>query len=325
MMISFNPYSVLIDLKNYLYNNKIINQTQVSSKVISIGNLNTGGTGKTPLIRFISKIFDGKKILIVCKSYKADLKTPQKVDINQDCAVQIFGDEACLLKQLLPQCDIWSGPSKSETIKTALQFNSYDVVLIDDGFSHRKIFRNLDIVLVDASRANSHYRLFPLGHMREDWKTLQRSDLVILTKTEGVSDERLSYFENLIRPFQKHIIKAKFKSVFNEKSPKSKKLFLITGIGNPEHLKSDLESQGYEIVNQKSYPDHYSFPIDEQIHIHQIIYDLQKKKSDISVVMTCKDFTKITYPDLKNIVVTVEVEVSLSESDRKIFYDQILS
>lgn len=317
-----NPYSILIDFKNYFYDKRFFKQIEFDTKIISIGNLNTGGSGKTPIIRYIAEILNHHKILIICKSYKASLKKPSRVDLNRPDAVKIFGDEACLLQQLLPNCDVWSGPSKSETAQAAFLNNKYDIVLIDDGFSHRKLFRHRDIVLVDASRSRQHYQLFPYGQMREDWKTLRRSHLVILTKTENLSPEKLLTLQNKIKKHTNFIITAEFKTVFLIK-PETKKIQLVTGVGNPEKLKTDLESQGFEITDHKKYTDHYDFPETEQEQLLKAIKQFEFKK--IQTVMTGKDFIKITNAELKNKISVIEIEVSISDSDRKILYDQILS
>ncbi len=323
MMNKLNPYSVFIDLKNYLYDKKYFKQIQTKVKIISIGNLNTGGSGKTPMIQFIAEVLKDQKILIVCKSYKAKLQSPAPVNIQVDDCVKLYGDEACLLKQLLPHCDVWSGPSKSQTVRAALfARKDYDFVLIDDGFSHRQIFRHLDIVLVDASRNKNHYRLFPAGQMREDWKSLKRASLVVLTKTEGLSDSEKKYFIDQITKYQKKVITAKFKTAFiSDLKLENKKLFLITGIGNPDKLKKDLEADGFQVLQQQIYVDHYRFPRAEQDRLLQKII----AAPDLQPVMTMKDLIKIQNQELKNSIKAVSLKISMTDEDRKLFCDKILS
>ncbi len=328
MINMLNPYSILIDVKNYLYDQKIFQQiktkNQTNTKIISIGNLNTGGSGKTPMIQYFVETLIGttkseKKILIVCKSYKAKLKKPSAVDLSNAQAVAIYGDEACLLQKLLPQCEVWSGPHKSETVLAALNVkNNYDVIFIDDGFSHRKLFRHRDVILVDASRSRAHYRLFPLGHMREGWKTLKRSDLVILTKTENLTKENRVYFQKHMLPFQKNLIEAEFKSSLVSEN---KKIFLITGIGNPEKLKSDLIQQGYSVQSEKIYPDHFAFPETEQI---KLLADIEKK-SELQAVMTAKDLIKITNTELLKKIKTIDLKINFSEESKALLNEKILS
>jgi tetraacyldisaccharide 4'-kinase len=317
-MISLNPYSLLIDFKNYLYDEKYLNQYHPNTRVISIGNLNTGGSGKTPLTQYIASLLSDLKILIVCRSYKASLSEPSRVDLSQVNAAGTYGDEACLLKQLLPQYDVWSGPSKSETVKAAVKNNTYDFIFIDDGFSHRKLFRHKDIVVVDLSREQSHYQLLPLGHMREDWKTLTRSHLVVFTKSEGLTEKQVQFFIDQVSPFQKNIVRAQMTTVLESKN---KNIYLVTGLGNPEKLRSNLQDLGYQVVKHQFYPDHYSFPEDEQL---EILKNAQAHP-ELQLVMSAKDRVKITNPELLQLIRCADLSVSMTDVDRKIFYDTILS
>lgn len=317
-MISLNPYSLLIDLKNYLYDQNYFKQFHPNTRVISIGNLNTGGSGKTPLTQYLASLVPEKKILIVCRSYKASLSEPSQVDLLSPHAADIYGDEACLLKQLLPWCDVWSGPSKSETVKAAVKNNSYDFIFIDDGFSHRKLFRHKDIVVVDLSRDKSHYQLLPFGHMREDWKTLTRSHLVIFTKSEGLTQNQVKYYVDQVGPFQKNMIRAQMTTVLESKN---KNIYLVTGLGNPEKLKANLQDLGYQVVKYQFYPDHYSFPESEQL---EILKNAQSHP-ELQLVMTAKDRVKITNPELFKRIQCADLSVSMTDADRKIFYDTILS
>ncbi len=319
MMDYLNPYSVFIDLKNYFYDQKILKQIQTKIKIISIGNLNTGGSGKTPMIQFLAEALNDQKILIVCKSYKALLKKPSRVDLTSQNAVAIYGDEACLLQKLLPQCQVWSGPHKTETVFAALtKYQNYDIILIDDGFSHRKLFRHRDIILVDASRKTSHYQLFPLGQMRESWKTLKRSDLVILTKTEGLTEEQKKYFHHKINPHQKNLIESQFKSNLQSEN---KDLFLITGIANPEKLKTDLQHSGYSVLKEKFYADHFAFPKSEQI---RLLNEIEKNKN-LQPVMTAKDLIKVTNSELIGKIKLVDLKITFTDQARKILNEKILS
>lgn len=317
-MISLNPYSLLIDLKNYLYDQNYFKQYHPNTRVISIGNLNTGGSGKTPLTQYLASLVPDKKILIVCRSYKASLSEPAQVDLSRPFAAGLFGDEACLLKQLLPHCDVWSGPSKSETVQAAVKNNKYDFIFIDDGFSHRKLFRHKDIVVVDLSREQSHYQLLPLGHMREDWKTLTRSHLVVFTKSEGLTQAQVKYYLDQVSPFQNKIIRAQMTTVLEAKN---KNIYLVTGLGNPEKLKINLQDLGFQISKHQFYPDHYSFPEAEQLEILKKV----QAHPELQLVMTAKDRVKITNPELLQRIQCADLSVSMTDVDRKIFYDTILS
>ena len=158
----FNPYSLMMNLRNKYYDSVENSQVDIQCPVISVGNLTTGGSGKTPFIMYLIQLLKAKNsklnILVVSKSYKAKLKQPQEVHVDSIESASLFGDEPCLIKKKYPFVFVWSGPSKSETALSALQHYKsknikIDLVLVDDGFSHRKLKRNLDIVLLDTTQS----------------------------------------------------------------------------------------------------------------------------------------------------------------------------
>lgn len=322
-----NPYLLFIQLKNKLYDSGYLEQIKIpNSKVISIGNLNAGGSGKTPFILYcvdlILKKQETANILIVTKSYKADLKFPRAVDLIVPDAPGVFGDEACLIKKLRPHVDVWSGPTKFETVlKAVASGKPYDFIFVDDGFSHRKLFRHLDIVLFDVSRSQKYYRLFPWGFMREPFASLRRSQLVVLTKTQNAHLNDLNYFKQKILKYSQNVLTLKNEvQISDSNSNHIKKVVLFTGIANPESLKMDLQLRGYEIVFEKIYPDHYEFPIEEQMEIKKII----RKYSEAHPVMTEKDIIKLTDSELKSVVKPIQLKLILDSKEEEKLYENIL-
>ena len=318
-----NPYRLFIHCKNWLYDHNYLKHIKYDTvKVISVGNLNTGGSGKTPfiifLVDFILKHRPQAKICVVTKSYKAQLNNSQKVDLSSAQSIQIFGDEACLLQSRLLAVDVWSGPSKSISVQTALATNTkYDYVIVDDGFSHRKLKRDLEITLIDTSRAPDHYRLLPVGRMREDWSSLKRSDLILLTKTHQMPAQNKIFFLNKVQGFNKPILFSSNKiSLDIEPCP----VILITGLGNPEAVKSDLFEKGYTVMKEFTYPDHYSFPELEQIKILNWVCE----HADWMPVVTEKDYIKINNPDLKKRLHVIQLDVLMNDSDLKYLYEKVL-
>lgn len=328
--LHLNPYQYIIDFKNHLYDTGQFRSKKFEIPIISIGNLNTGGSGKTPFIQYLSRHYKNKKILVVAKSYKAQLESPEKVDLQRQDCVQRYGDEACLLQMTLPFVTVWSGPHKTKTVVSALlnkkeiesrmeetetkPAQKYDLIFVDDGFSHRKLLRSKDIVLIDTTRDWKHYRMLPLGRMREDWSSLTRAHAVILTKTQALLPEKKQKFINRILPFNENIFSAEYRTQLNSKN---KNLFLITGIGNPASLKEDLEREGFQVVQEKIYPDHYAFPLAEQ---EKLLLELAKKP-ELQPVMTAKDLVKITLPSLKEKIALIDLEVSMTAADTEKLFE----
>ncbi len=293
-----------------------------SLPVISVGNINTGGSGKTPFIQFlvneIKSKYPQRKILIISKSYKASLKYPQEVTPLDISHPTIFGDEPCLLKSLV-DADVWSGPTKYKTLEAALKIKQYDLAIIDDGFSHRKIKRQLDIVLFDVSRSRTHYQIMPFGFMREPWSALKRANLVILTKLENQEIGRVNFYRNEILKHQDNILNLNFNSGIKLAE---KNIFLIAGIGNPEALVQSLKQQGYHLIKAKLYEDHYVFPVNEQNQIWNE-YQQLKSESDVALVTTAKDLIKLSHPEILKNVKTIELNVSMSSEALKVLHEKI--
>ncbi len=315
---ALSPYYWFMTAKN----SSLKDAVSVGIPVISVGNINTGGSGKTPFIHFlvneIKAKYPQKKIVIISKSYKASLKHPQEVTKLDISNPAVFGDEPCLLKSLV-DADVWSGPTKYKTLEAALKLKQYDLAIIDDGFSHRKIKRQLDIVLFDVSRGRTHYQIIPFGFMREPWSALKRASLVILTKLENQEIGRINLYRNEILKHQKNLLSLHFNSGV---TLKEKNVFLVAGIGNPEALIQSLKQQGYQVIKSKLYEDHYEFPLSEQEKIWNEFQQL-KSESDVALVTTAKDLIKLTHPEILKNINTIDLNVSMSSDALKVIHEKI--
>ncbi len=320
-----NPYHWFIQAKNFLYDNQYLKTFQASVPVISVGNINTGGSGKTPFIQFLVKHmtskYPQKKVVIISRSYKASLQSPAEVIFKDQWKPELYGDEPCLLKSATG-VDVWAGPHKVETLKQALAAKNYDVAIIDDGFSHLRIKRQLEIVLFDASREHSHYRMIPLGFMREPWSALKRANLVILTKKENQPEGKLQKYRKQISQYQPNILDSLFVMDFSSLSEKTKNVYLFSGIGNPKVFENEFKNQGYSILKNRCYADHYGYPANEEEIIWREVQEL-RKKHDFEVVTTPKDFIKIKKNELRKIIKVVDVRVSMSAQGEKALDEKI--
>jgi tetraacyldisaccharide 4'-kinase len=129
-------YHALSSTKNLLYEKKWLPTVQMNRPLISIGNLSFGGTGKTPFTLFlVNELSEYKKIVLISKSYKARLKTPQAVNLKLKNAAEVFGDEAVLLQSKLPQVKVWAGPHKYQTA-LASQVDKPDLIILSHVLEH---------------------------------------------------------------------------------------------------------------------------------------------------------------------------------------------
>lgn len=310
-----NPYRIVIDTKNHFYKKGWLKSADFHIPLISVGNLTTGGTGKTPIVLDLISRLKGKTILVVSKSYKADLPQPAEVTLENLKHTFMYGDEPCLIKKMAPHVYVWSGPNKTDTVEFAVDYYALnkikiDVIIVDDAFSHRSLKRNLDIVLVDVSQPMSHYQLIPFGHLREDLEQVFRSQLVILTKVNNANVETLNYFTKYLSDKKHPVIQSKALSTV---AAASKKLFVFSGIGNPAQLKANLQSSGFAVVKHLEFPDHHKFSDSEQ---KDILNQWQTQFADSVLCATAKDLVKVTYSPLYEKTRTIDLKLEFSDQDK---------
>jgi tetraacyldisaccharide 4'-kinase len=198
----------LTHLRVALYQKNRISSIELPIPVISIGNLTMGGTGKTPFtLCLLEKYQQQYKIGVVVRSYKAKLKEPKRVELNH-ISSETFGDEAVLIQKKMPQVIVYSGPCKFKTAQKLYDEERPDFIIVDDGFQHLKLKRNLDIVLLDTSVVKSDYSWPPSGRMREDFSALDRASIIVLTKTEMQNEQTLAYLKKQI-PSSALVLEAK--------------------------------------------------------------------------------------------------------------------
>lgn len=311
-----NPYRLVITAKNALYDKGWFKPEKFGVPVISIGNLTTGGTGKTPVVLEVISLLEGENILVVAKSYKAKLPQPAEVTLENLKHTFMYGDEACLIKKLAPHVFVWSGPHKTDTVEFALDRyhdlkQKIDVVIVDDGFSHRTLKRHLDIVLIDVSQPMSHYQLLPFGHLREDIDQVLRSNFAILTKVNNANLETFRFFRDYLQKHKHPFLESKALSVVDSEN---KNLFLYSAIGNPAQLKNNLEASGYNIVKHLVYPDHHAYSLADQ---SDILTQWRANFPNSVICATEKDLVKITDADLKAQTLAISLKLQFSPQDKE--------
>ena len=171
------PYGWAVGRRNSRYDKGKSTVTHVDCPVICIGNLTLGGTGKTPMVRFVAHFLEqeGKRIVLVSRGYGSKNEGPN--------------DEAMELAQLLPNVPHVQNRDRVAASLKAIEKHSAEIILLDDGFQHRRLARNLDIVLLDALAPFGFNRLFPRGLLREPIEGLARAGIVVLNRADLVSEE----------------------------------------------------------------------------------------------------------------------------------------
>ena len=183
-------YAIGSRVKNFVYDKKIIKPKKVNAYVISVGNMTTGGVGKTPLVCEIAKyiLSHGQKVAIISRGYGGKLSN-KNVNMISDGATIYFdpimaGDEPYMLAINLPGAYVFTCKNRYQAAKYAVEKYGIDVIILDDGFQHRKMHRDLDIVLMDSVKGFGNENLLPAGPLREGAEALDRIDkLVVVSKS----------------------------------------------------------------------------------------------------------------------------------------------
>ncbi|EJO77542.1 tetraacyldisaccharide 4'-kinase [Leptospira interrogans] len=270
--------------------------------VISVGNLSMGGTGKTPFSIFLAKLihkkFPDQKIIILSRGYnaKGSLRGHR---VGPHSTPMEAGDEPLLLKKHLPFAEVWIGKDRYSSyihFREELRMRENSIVILDDGFQHHVLERDVDLVLLDSSKISKERFLIPAGNLREPISSLIRADQIIFSKYES-SIEKI--VQNIQNKFSKEILRFSLEPDkllspnLQSDSPKilsGKKVYAFTGIGNPEVFFSMIRKFEPLKLETRAFRDHHSYTIEDEN-----VLNLIAKNFDF-LVCTEKDLVKISNP-----------------------------
>jgi tetraacyldisaccharide 4'-kinase len=299
-------YRFIVQTRNRLYDVGLLKTHSVSVPVISVGNITAGGTGKTPLVAWLAKYISSKKnCAILTRGYKAN---------------QGISDEVSILARSAPNTPVVVNPDRLAGAKEAIGSGA-EVLVLDDGFQHRRLARNVDIVTIDATCPFGYDQILPAGLLREPLKSLKRADAVIITRTDQAEKNRIEEIEITVKAINPSLIIATAihkplcirDSRAVELQPvqlKGKRVFAFCGIGNPDAFLTTLKSLGATIAGSTVFDDHYHYT---KADVDRIAGDAKAVNAD-SVLTTEKDFSKInaallTQTPLDFAYLAVEIEL----------------
>lgn len=283
------PYRVVIAVRNRAYDLGLCKSHRVQAPVISIGNLTTGGTGKTPFVAYVTDILLalGMRPGIISRGYGADSSGEN--------------DEKRVLDRLNPGIPHLQNPSRISSARALTESKSADCLVMDDGFQHRALYRDLDIVLIDACNPYGYNSLLPRGLLREPVSSLQRAAAVLITRCDLVSAEELNHIESRIQsaggPAHDRVFRTRFVPVrlisadgrdrsLSEVS--GSPCWLMSGIGNPSAFEATCRIAGLQPLGQTTFRDHHLY---SEADLRGVL-ELAKSQSAAFVVTTLKDLVK---------------------------------
>jgi tetraacyldisaccharide 4'-kinase len=293
MSLSLNPYKSIISLRNTLFDSGVLNSKKLPLPVISVGNIATGGSGKTPLVMFLSKYFreKGKLPMILSRGYKSELEGDWGLVSADDGsfseAVNRYGDEPVLMHEALEDVPIVVGKKRFQSAIKALDFfgdrrrPKPDLAILDDGFQHRQLEINVDLLLWDL--AQKTINMIPFGSLREPVSSVSRADALILI------DRGVSSSENSLSSAPKHenTFKISLETVFPGLK-EGDSVVLVSAIAKPGQFRAQAEKAGLDIKAEYIYRDHFAYK-DSDIKD----WLSAAEKFDASILTTRKDEVKL--------------------------------
>jgi tetraacyldisaccharide 4'-kinase len=343
-------YGWVISLRLFLYKKSILHQHRLPCRVISLGNITVGGTGKTPTAQKLAAVIrdQGFKVAILNRGYRSDWKG--KVGVVSD-GKHIYmtageaGDEAYQLAKNLPGIPVLIGKNRILSGQYASEFFKVDVVILDDGYQHWQLARDFDIVLIDALNIFGNNYLLPRGTLREPLQSLDRADAVLLTKVDQSSDEALTTIRaTLTRYNDKAIVvesvhspqgfgevecwyKDASTAILPPDALKGVKVLAFSGIGNPSSFEQTLSDLDLDMIAAVRYPDHYDYAMSEMQRLMQQAADIGAQ----ALITTEKDAVKIpaefihSHRPLPVYVLTIEVKLTDSGGELMDYIRQVIT
>ena len=265
----------------FFYTGGLIPRVAFDKKIISIGNITAGGTGKTPFELFMVNTFLAqKKVTIISRGYN--------------------DDELDLLQYNLPQAKILSGKNRIELIKKAQNFYNPDIIILDDGFQQWRIKKDIEIVLIDSSNPFSNGRLLPAGLLREPLSSLKRADVFVLTKVDECP-ENLSSIKKVIKKINHKALMLECyhkasglyepiaKKNINLELLQNEKVFTFCAIGSAESFKRTLKKLNVNIAGYIDFLDHHQYTNND---INTIVNAATASEAKI-IITTEKDWMRL--------------------------------
>lgn len=270
-------YYLAVQIRNLLFDLKILRSVRFRLPIISVGNITVGGTGKTPHVEYLVQLLKNDyRLAVLSRGYKRETN-----DFNLASTVSSIaeiGDEPLQIKQKFPETIVAVENNRVKGVRKLLELkNKPEVVILDDAFQHRHIKPGLNILLIDYNRPVFNDMLLPAGNLREPWRNMSRADLIIITKCPShLSPCERSLFISKINPKPKQVVffttytygdpVPVFRNKHDHQEPvtyrhlrkKEAGILLVTGIANTGPLEKFL-LKNLRIDNKLTFPDHHLY------------------------------------------------------------------
>ena len=319
-------YGAVCEIRLLLYRHGWLKQERLSARVVSVGNVTVGGTGKTPLVVYLAQRLHERnyRVAILTRGYKR--KKSGLVEITQDTKERIgwedVGDEPRLLANRLPGAPIMVHKNRAVSGKRAIENHGSEILLLDDGFQHLKLRRDLDVVVIDSVNPFGNRRLLPMGILREPLSSLKRADVFVLTKTDQTSsqDELIEMLnaQNPAAPLARSVYRISGVEDLFDRSPvnpdglRGKRALVFSGIGNPPSFEKTVKQLNVSILQHRIFPDHFAY---REKDLVDLMMQARDEGADF-IITTEKDSVRIPLvkrPDIPIYVLKIDLKMESGE------------
>ncbi len=329
------PFSLLWEwvyiIRRSFYKYGLFSRHYFKVPIISVGNVTFGGTGKTPFTIWLTQTFSESKknCVVLTRGYKGNLEHSSGLIMGEEAFKsdpKDFGDEPLLIARRLQHGAVVVGKKRSHNLQYYFNKLKPDVVLLDDGFQHLKLFQDFSIVLFDALLPLDQYKVAPLGYLREGLSALADADAVVISRADQVDQKKLQDLRDFISVYTRPnlpwaeikyaatgIYNTHFKKMYEMKELKGRKIIAVAAIASPESFFRSLESYGAELVERVVFPDHYYFTA------HDVNELLVRAASEGAILVTSeKDMVKIRRISLDARILFIDINVEFLKGEEEL-------
>lgn len=306
------PYRWIVSIRNRQFDRgKGVTRARVP--VLSIGNLTTGGTGKTPLVCYLAKNLRklDLRVSILSRGYGAN-----ESGVN---------DEAMELEMRLPDVPHLQDPNRKKIADIATEELGAEVLLLDDGFQHRKLHRDIDILVIDATNPFGFGHLLPRGLLREPVQNIQRADIAVINRCNFVDDQTVSEIKSTLRRHKQTLPIALAWTVADKlidhignttaiEDFAGNSVGTFCGIGNPSGFQKTLKQLDVNVIASREFPDHHQYTRED---IQQLSAWAKSLNGCDAILCTQKDLVKINLKKLAGIdLLAVQISTRIKRNEK---------